>query len=76
MKATDQYAILYTGAPYGVDEAGEILSTHPTEESARIESRTLNSQPDYYGSIRIVELDDPCKLGCTYREWVSGQSSH
>jgi hypothetical protein len=52
------WCVVYTGAPYGLDEAGEVVSRHRTEEAAlealrrsrRVSSRLYGSN----GCVRFV----------------------
>ncbi|NDF13244.1 MAG: hypothetical protein EB060_10590 [Proteobacteria bacterium] len=73
--ANHNFAVIYKGAPYGETEVGEILSTHPTERGAELETRKLNSSPDYYGNVRVIDLDEDRPIRgekTSYREFFSG----
>lgn len=51
------WCVVYTGAPYGLDEAGEIVSRHRTEEAA-LEAlrRSRRSSSRLYGSNGCVRF--------------------
>jgi len=44
------YAVVYVGAPYGDNEAGEIVSRHRTYDAAVAARTKLQDNPRYYGS--------------------------
>ncbi len=63
------HAILYCGAPYGLDELGELVSVHTAEYHAIQELGRLSKSPKYYNQSKIVELDrHPYGSSKTYRE--------
>lgn len=50
------HAVVYRGAPYGLNELGEIMSFHKSEESALRKLQELNTRPTYYGHCQVVEI--------------------
>jgi len=52
MKTT--FEVRYIGAPYGMNESGEVVSRHRTIETAERAARKLQTSPKYYRSVRIV----------------------
>ena len=70
MKKRHTHAIVYRGAPYGLDEGGELVSTHPSEGAALAEMGRLQRSPRYRGNVSVVDLDETSHLfGGTAREF-------
>lgn len=66
------HAIVYVGAPYGLDELGELVSVHTAEYHAIQELGKLSKSPRYYNQSKIIELDQkPYGSSKTYREIFS-----
>lgn len=49
------WCVIYCGAPYGIGEAGHVVSRHRTEDAARKALAALQTSPKYYGSNSRVE---------------------
>jgi len=57
------FEVRYVGAPYGLNEDGEIVSRHKTYANAVYACNNLQDNPRYYGdNSRIVHMSN------TYRE--------
>ena len=54
MKTT--FEVRYIGAPYGMNESGEVVSRHRTIETAERAARKLQTSPKYYRNVKIVEI--------------------
>ncbi len=50
------WCVVYVGAPFGLNEAGEVVSRHRTEEAAEKARRKLQDNPKYYGSNTRIEF--------------------
>lgn len=52
------YRIFYTGAPYGDDEQGKVISTHKTSASALKKWQDLQKQARYYKHLAVRDSNN------------------
>lgn len=55
MTNTQKFELVYTGAPYGLNEYGEVISTHRTYDAAQKAASKIAYQAKYYNNLAIKQ---------------------